>query len=69
MGLRVAHKKALEEQGSRVIIIKKGEIGRIDNFEEELKAYLNTNIFLNWGESRFYQKLRLAIVHPLYLYH
>lgn len=68
MGFRVANKMALDERSSRVIIIKKGDIGYIENLQPELKAYLNTNIFLEWGENQFFGKLRLAIAHPEYIF-
>lgn len=64
MGFRDAHKKTVDERRSRVIVIKKGEIGYIDNLQTELKAYLNMNLYLKWGENRFFDKLRLAIAHP-----
>lgn len=64
MGFRVAHKNALNEKRTRVIIITKGDIGRIDHFQSELKAYLKTNIYFQWGEKRFFDKLTLAIAHP-----
>lgn len=64
MGFRVAHKNALDEKRTRVIIITKGDIGRIDHFQSELKAYLKTNIYFQWGEKRFFDKLKLAIAHP-----
>lgn len=64
MGFRVAHKNALNEKRTRVIIITKGDIGRIDHFQSELKAYLKTNIYFQWGEKRFFDKLKLAIAHP-----
>lgn len=66
MGFRVAHQNALNEKRSRVIIITKGDIGRIEHFQSEIKAYLKTNINLRWGEKRFFDKLRLAIAHPKY---
>lgn len=66
MGFRVAHQNALNEKRSRVIIITKGDIGCIERFQSEIKAYLTTNINLRWGEKQFFEKLRLAIAHPKY---
>lgn len=64
MALRVAHKAALDEKRSRVIIIIKGDIGNIDHFQPELRAYLKTNICLRWEDNDFFNKLCLAIAHP-----
>lgn len=68
MGFRIAHKIALDERRSRVIIIKKGEIDTIEHLQPELKAYLKTNIYLKWGVNGFFNKLRLAIAHPEYVF-
>lgn len=66
LGFRVAHQNTLEEKRTRVIIITKGDIGCFKQYQPELKAYLKTNIYLRWDEARFFDKLRLAIVHPKY---
>lgn len=66
MGFRVAHKNALDARRSRVIIVTHGDIGPVDNFDSELKAYLRTNIFLRWNDRWFFDKLRLAVAHPKY---
>lgn len=66
MGFRFAHKNALDERRSRVVIITYGDIGCVNNFDPELKAYLKTNIYLRWNESRFFNKLRLALAYPKY---
>lgn len=39
---------------------------RIRKFDDELDAYLNTNIYLKWNDARLYDKIRLAIGHPEY---
>lgn len=68
MGFRVAHKHALDERRTRVLIVTSGDIGNIDHFDPELKAYLKTNINLKWKKDRmFFRKLRLALANP-YLY-
>lgn len=66
MGFRLAHENALNEKQTRVIVITKGDIGCYNDFQHELKAYLKTNIFFQWGEKQFFDKLRLAIAHPTY---
>lgn len=63
MGLRFAHENALIEKQKRVIVITKGDIGHIKDFQPEVRAYLTTNICLQWGEKQFFDKLRLAITH------
>lgn len=73
MGFRIAHKNALDERRSRVIIITKGNIGCVENIQRELKAYINLSIHLEWDEQpkqpekaerRFFNKLRFAIAQP-----
>lgn len=66
MGFRAAHCKALEDRESRVIIIKKGDTGKIKSFQSDLKAYLRTNVFLRWEDNQFFDKLSTAIAHPEY---
>lgn len=69
-GFRVAHATALKERHSKVVIIAKDmtadEMERIRKFDDELDAYLNTNIYLEWNDARLYDKIRLAIGYPEY---
>lgn len=61
-----AHERGLQDRSSRIIIVICGNIGPIDDLAAELKAYLDTHIYLRWDESRFFKKLRYAITHANY---
>lgn len=63
----MAHKIALDEKRSRVVIITlKTKKEDIEHLQPELRAYIQTNIYLQWGEDRFFDKLCAAIAHPKY---
>ncbi|XP_074036229.1 uncharacterized protein isoform X3 [Leptinotarsa decemlineata] len=63
MEFRAAHTNAIEEGRAKVIIIKFGDLDE-NKIDKELKMYLRTNTYVEWGKPWFWRKLRYALLHP-----
>lgn len=63
MEFRMAHQSALTERRARIIIIKYGELTNVTHLDKELQAYLKMNTYLDFNDTRFWQKLRYALPH------
>lgn len=61
---KTAHCQALKDRHNRVIVIVLGEVPPENELDEELKLYLSTRTYLQFGDPKFWEKLRYAMPHP-----
>ncbi|XP_072391320.1 protein toll-like isoform X2 [Diabrotica undecimpunctata] len=59
---KTAHTQAIKEGRARVIVVKYGELDQ-SRLDVDIKAYLNTNTYVEWGKPWFWNKLNYALPH------
>lgn len=60
MEFRTAHRSAMEDQVSRVIVIVYGKVDR-ETLDPELKSYIDMNTYIEWGDPWFWERLHYAL--------
>ncbi|GAB0090886.1 Toll-like receptor [Sergentomyia squamirostris] len=55
-----AHHQVLRDRRRRLIVILLGEVPQKD-LDPDIRLYLKTNTFLQWGDKLFWEKLRFAL--------
>ncbi|XP_022904047.1 toll-like receptor Tollo [Onthophagus taurus] len=55
-----AHHQVLRDRRRRLIVVLLGEVPQKD-LDPDIRLYLKTNVYLQWGEKLFWEKLRYAL--------
>ncbi|XP_050082376.1 protein toll-like isoform X2 [Anopheles aquasalis] len=60
---RTAFQQSVSEKRNRVVAIIYEDIGNVDNLDADLRAYLRSTTYLQWGDTWFWDKLAYAMPH------
>ncbi|KAF2361522.1 Leucine rich repeat 5 [Trinorchestia longiramus] len=63
---KAAHSQALKDKTNRIIVVVYGDVPSSEDLDGELKLYVSTNTYLQWGDQRFWERLRYAMPHAKY---
>jgi hypothetical protein len=55
-----AHHQVLRDRRRRLILVLLGEVPQKD-LDPDIRLYLKTNTYLQWGDKLFWEKLRFAL--------
>ncbi|XP_055383501.1 toll-like receptor Tollo [Condylostylus longicornis] len=58
---KTAHHQVLRDRKRRLIVILIGELPPLKDLDPDLRLYLKTNTYLQWGDKLFWEKLRFAL--------
>lgn len=60
---QAAYMKSMKERCPRILIILLKDIGDVNDLDDEMRAYISTNTYLDWKDPKFWQKLKYALPH------